>query len=378
MIRESRVLRYIALSIDFEPDDNPLGEALQVVRDQGLTVNTTRPGALSYDFLTSYTLGPIHQGDFSAGLANRIWRVRLYDQVIRLARENDGKTGFENEVVLANIPFTPVESDAAFDQAARLFVCVEFSGHVWFYWFKPVLGAFVFEDFGVGHSPRCTLDQLTNRDDSDLHVFYLRDGNLYYRVQRENYAVEHGTNYVGQLTSFIDDVAITKGGRVVALIANVGADGHYYYELTFSKLLPYLSDRESVIEGLNIQSGINVVALFPVGPPYDALPYQDDIEQYHEGLIPQSGILVAPVIFVAPPADAMPFQDDVEQYHEGLTIQSGILVVALILHTLFDIEQYHEGLTINSGILVAIVIVHNLFDIEQYHEGLTIISGTLV
>jgi hypothetical protein len=245
-------------------------------------------------------------------------------------------------------------------------------------WFKPVAGHFVWEDFGVGHSPRCTLDQLTNRDDSDLHVFYLRDGNLYYRVQRENYAVEHGTNYVGQLTSYIDDVAITKGGRVVALIANVGADGHYYYELTFSTLLPYLADHDSVSLALGLQSGINVVALFVVAPPADGAQFQDDVEQYHEGLIPQSGILVAPVIFVAPPADAMPYQDDVEQYHEGLTIQSGILVVALILHTLFDVEQYHAGLVPQSGILVAVVIVHTLFDIEQYHAGLTIVSGTLV
>jgi hypothetical protein len=333
---------------------------------------------LSYDFLTSYTLGPIQQGDFSAGLANRIWRVRVYDQVIRLARENDGKSGFENEVVLSAIPFQPVESDAAFDQAARLFVCVEFNNHVWFYWFKPVAGAFVFEDFGEGHSPRCTLDQLTNRSDSDLHVFYLRDGNLFYRVQRENYAVEHATGYVGQLTSYVDDVAITKGGRVVALIANLDADGHYYYELTFSTLLPYLADHDSFSEGLTAESGILEIVLFVVAPPADAAQYQDDVEEFHEGLAPQSGILVAPVIFVGTPADALPYQDDVEQFHEGLTVQSGILIVALILHTLFDIEQYHEGLTIQSGVIVAIVISHVLFDIEQYHEGLTIVSGTLV
>lgn len=333
---------------------------------------------MSYDFLTSYTLGPVQQGDFSLGLANRIWRVRIYNQVINLARENDTKTGFEPDVVLTNIPFAPVESDAAFDQAARLFVCLEFNGHIWFYWFKSVVGAFVFEDFGPGRSPRCTLDQLTNRDDSDLHVFYLRDEKLLYRVQRENYAVEHDTGYVAALTSFIDDVAITKGGRIVALINNVTVDGHYAFELTFSTLLPYLANFDTYAEGLTILAGTNVTALFVVAPPADAAQYQDDVEQYHSGLNVQSGLLVQPVIFVGTPADGFTYQDDVEQYHEGLTIQSGILVVALILHTLFDIEQYHAGLTINSGVLAAIVIVHNLFDIEQYHAGLTIVSGTLV
>lgn len=333
---------------------------------------------MSYDFLTSYTLGPIHQGDFSAGLADRIWRVRIYDQTIKLARENDSRTGFEGDVFLADVPFAPVESDAAFDQAARLFVCLEFNGHVWFYWFKPSVAAFVFEDFGPGRSPRCTLDQLTNRDDSDLHVFYLRDSTLYYRVQRENYAVEHSTGYVGSTTSFVDDAGITKGGRVVVLIANVSGDGHYSFDHTFSQLLPYLSDRESFTESLGIVSGQIPIVLHIAAPPADLTEFQDDVEQWHEGLTVQSGIINVPIILVAPPGAGTPFQDDVEQYHEGLTIISGALPVVVILHTTFDTDSWKEGLTIVSGTVPVIVIVHTTFDVEQWHEGLTIVSGTLV
>lgn len=333
---------------------------------------------MSYDFLTSYTLGPVEQGDFSAGLADRIWRVKIYNQTINLARENDAKTGFEPDVFLTNIPFSPVESDAAFDQAARVFVCLEFNGHVWFYWFKPSAAAFVFEDFGPGHSPRCTLDQLTNRDDSDLHVFYMRNLKLYYRVQRENYAVEHDTGYVGEATSFVDDAGITKGGRVVALIANVDPDGHYSFAHTFSTLLPYLSDRETTYISLGIQNGQLVIVVLPVGPPADGLPYQDDVESWHEGLNIVSGILAAPIILVAPPGDGTPYQDDVESFHEGLTIISGSIPVVIINHTTFDTDSWKEGLTIQSGVLAVIVIVHTTFDVEQFHEGLTIISGTLV
>ena len=355
--------------IDFDPDDLPSGVRLPTIIDEGLALDK-RPGALSLDYLTSYTIGPVQQGDFSLGLADRIWKIRIYDQSIRLARENNDRTGFEPETLLVNLDFQPKESDAAFDQQGRLFVCMEYAGEMWLYWFNSFLGIFEVANFGAGRSPPCTLDQLTNRVDSDLHVFYTDEVSIKYRVQRENYAVVHDTGYPVTFRTHLEDAAITQGGRVVVLVSNMDVEGHYSFERTFSKLLPITFPEESLFESLDVQSGIILVVLQTVAPPGFGSNFLDDVEEYHEGLTIQSGICVIALILHT--------LFDVEQWHEGLTIQSGICVIALILHTLFDIEQWHEGLTIQSGILAVIVITHTLFDIEQWHEGLTIISGTLV
>lgn len=361
--------RFGNLSIDFDPDDDPVGETLGKVLDEGLSL-TVRPGALSYDYLTSYTIGPVQQGDFSLGLADRIWQVRIYNQSVRLARQNNNRSEFESETLLTTLPFNPVEGDAAFDQSARAFVCMEFQSHIWFYWYNSSLGVFEVKDFGPGRSPRCTLDQLSNRPDSDLHVFYIANGFLRYRVQRENYAVERSTGYATTDDSYVEDAAITKGDRIVVLMSNRDINGHYSFERTYSILLPISLIAESVFEGLAPQLGILLVLLQTVAPLVDGANFVDDVEQYHEGLTVQSGLLVTPIILHA--------LYDIEQYHEGLTVQSGLLVVVVVTNVLFDIEQYHEGLTVQSGLLVVIVITHVLFDIEQYHEGLTVISGTLV
>lgn len=49
-----------------------------------------RPDAISPDYLTSFTVGPVAVADVSRGMVDRLWKVRLVGHTIMIARTNAG------------------------------------------------------------------------------------------------------------------------------------------------------------------------------------------------------------------------------------------------------------------------------------------------
>lgn len=49
-----------------------------------------RPDAISPDYLTCFTSGPIAQGDVSAGIVSRLWRIRVVGHEVMVSRTNAG------------------------------------------------------------------------------------------------------------------------------------------------------------------------------------------------------------------------------------------------------------------------------------------------
>ena len=140
-----------------------------------------RPDAISFDYLTSFSIGPVSLGDASQGSNNRVWRARAVNDTVLgtgqllVSRANDANTEWEAEVVLFGYVGFVSEMDLAFEQAGRAVVALEIANSIWLYWFDPILGDFILQNFGEGRNPRCLLDNPNDPSDSDVMVFYFSD-----------------------------------------------------------------------------------------------------------------------------------------------------------------------------------------------------------
>lgn len=82
-----------------------------------------------------------------------------------------------------------------FDQNGRPLVFFDTGTELRLWWYDPVLGSTTTTVFGVGTYPFATFDIKYGVDTeySDVLLFYMRDGGIYYRMQRDRYSVEYAT-----------------------------------------------------------------------------------------------------------------------------------------------------------------------------------------
>lgn len=150
--------------------------------------------------LTDYERGGEALSDSSQGLDVQLWTLRY---------END-QAIISGESVPDTVLFTRpgiTQIALAFDTNMAPFVAFEDGGGVAYWWFDPQESEHVFAPYlpaGVSH-PRCTLDDIRYLTDStrDIILAYLRGGDLYYRQQRDNYAVERLLSDDGPYTALI-------------------------------------------------------------------------------------------------------------------------------------------------------------------------------
>jgi hypothetical protein len=159
-----------------------------------------RPDAFSSNYLFAHAWGPVQLSDFSLGLYNRAWRVRVDNttHTFYLARANDTNDAWEAETVVFAFAGTDVlEMDACFDQQGRVFVCAERptgaagASEIWAYYFDPIAGAYTFVSKGAGRTPKCVLDDVIDPNIGDILLFYVNPVNgVCWRQQRDRYNVE--------------------------------------------------------------------------------------------------------------------------------------------------------------------------------------------
>lgn len=151
-----------------------------------------------------YSIGPVNKSDTSEGLIQRYWAVSWLDGVVYLFRENDEKTGWANTGFLLSLEVEPDTLSVCFDQSGRPLVTYTIGNNAYLWWYDPnqsssviltitgALNAVLFLDYPF------TSTGVQNQYDSDVNVFYVKeDGFLYYRVQRERFAVENKSVEVG-------------------------------------------------------------------------------------------------------------------------------------------------------------------------------------
>lgn len=142
-----------------------------------------------------YEDGGIGIQDPSEGLLYQRWRARLFDP------------GEPYSKVMLSAPNTPeftllelpglTEISISFDQSMRPVLTFVQAGVAKLRWFDSLAGGQVITDLGAGVvTPRVSYDDkrfiATNGyQTSDVILAYVRDGNLYTRIQRERFTVEH-------------------------------------------------------------------------------------------------------------------------------------------------------------------------------------------
>jgi len=153
----------------------------------------------------SFEMGGVGISDPSGGLLVKIWYARLVDDDTVFLSADDVP-----EFVLFSLAGMK-QMDFCFDQNMK--PCLAYNlgfkdgynpeeGHAYFWWYDTTQQQYETVDLGLGsYDCRCILDD--KRDSAtvgnwnDICLFYLRDGALYYREQRERFEIEHPMNQTG-------------------------------------------------------------------------------------------------------------------------------------------------------------------------------------
>lgn len=174
------------------------------------------PDDADRSLLLDYERGGIHLNDPSEGLSFQTWKM-WYDadnSQIKLAT----LTNTDETVILTSSQIT--ELSFTFDQNMRLAMVYVENTIAKFRWFDPIQNAIVTDVLQGATSPMIALDEKRNRQltDSDIVLGYVRDGSLYYRLQRERFAVEHLLSALPPGVSRIMNLGMSSQNRVQVLV----------------------------------------------------------------------------------------------------------------------------------------------------------------
>ncbi|WP_368880693.1 hypothetical protein [Shewanella algae] len=148
-------------------------------------------------------IGPNNLNNSDGGLKESIWLFEFDGSAVTAAKYNSDIGEFEQGHVLfesSNI----VNLSATFDQLGRPLVFYDTGSELFLYWYDPVLGDNTTTILGVGAYPFATFDMRwdTSNGTSDAILFYIRNGVIYYRYQRDRYSIE----YQSPVTPYVDHI----------------------------------------------------------------------------------------------------------------------------------------------------------------------------
>jgi hypothetical protein len=364
----------------YPPGTRELNADFAGVKSANLTL-LKRPDALTFDYLTAFTLGPQNIGDTLSSIIDRPWYVRADNMAKKVytARANDANTAWEAEVELFSFVGADIEEiDVAFEQASRPVVCAErntgLAGakEVWLYWYNPFTPGFEFVKFDSGRTPRVLLDNPPDITRSDIQLFYLKEAQgLVYRQQRDAYAIVITTPHVDYTDWYLEDVFYTHNWRVGLVLVKHNVDGSYTKKRMETSLMPL---------GL-ITSDIEIQPPeFDEGELRIGLQYFDaGVEKFwivHPEYI--AGELRSPIVYVGGDQPFALFEpsDEFKMIHPDYV--TGELRVSKFLAEPLDDGVVMIAPAFNTGVLYVALIQHTTYDqdkMQMVHPQF--ISGSL-
>lgn len=135
--------------------------------------------------LVDYESGGIALLDTSQGLFARNWKLMAIGVDVYLQPD-----GGEPELIFQDGQIT--EISLTFDQNMRWAVTYISAGVLKLRWFDAQVGQHIVSTFGEAANPKIALDdkRVSQANTSDMILAYLRGTSLYYRQQRDRFAVE--------------------------------------------------------------------------------------------------------------------------------------------------------------------------------------------
>ncbi|TXH55300.1 MAG: hypothetical protein E6Q97_09080 [Desulfurellales bacterium] len=199
--------------------------------------------------LVDYEMGGADIGDPSQGLQVKAWEARVDGSDIQVRPDGAGA-------------WTTVTSDSgvteialAFDQNMRPTIAYVAGGVAKLYWYDATAAAYVTTSFPGAESPVVTMDDKRDMQVglNDVLLFYLQDGRVKHRRQRDRYTIEYDLEDVPTGMTRIARWGFTEGKRVqlefstgVASVASgEGQLGTFYTDLRTDTL--YAVDGTDII-----------------------------------------------------------------------------------------------------------------------------------
>jgi len=193
------------------------------------TSTVRRTDAVSWDFRTATTTGPVALDDVSDGLESHVWRVTVDGNQVLLARQNADNTAWLDPVLLTTATGDEAidEVDAAFTETGTIFVIAERptgsagSPEVWIYWYDPLFSTYRWQNLGAGRSPRCCSDYFPTTvgphvcpPEIDVQAVYLTTSGMVRLQESDRYTVEYPTVLTGSPLRRLQKLFRTTDRRV--------------------------------------------------------------------------------------------------------------------------------------------------------------------
>ncbi len=163
-----------------------------------------------------YELGPISLSNTSEGLAYQIWKIWVNGDDIIVSPEADT---LNQTILFSETGITEVS--LAFDQLAKPLVSYLVGGVCKLWWFNPLTSLIENRIFGPYVTPLLTMDDKRPlfSSSSDVIFVYIRDGAIYFRIQRDRFDIEYMAAVLPVGTSALRKLGMTTINRLaVALV----------------------------------------------------------------------------------------------------------------------------------------------------------------
>jgi hypothetical protein len=155
----------------------------QVIQAAFLPPKDIRPP----NYRIAYEIGGIALQDPSQGLLYQIWTAEIIGSDVVIYAEHVAQSLLFTAAGVTEISLT-------FDQNMNPFVAFIQDGQPKFWWFDTVVSQQIFSNLPAGSlSPRAVLDDKRplQNGTSDIILAYVRDGYLFFRMQRDRYGIEY-------------------------------------------------------------------------------------------------------------------------------------------------------------------------------------------
>lgn len=136
---------------------------------------------------TAYAIGGIALSDPSQGLGVQLWTATALPDSVVIEAPN-----LSEPIEILKEPDI-VELTLAFDQNMNYTLAYVQYGMARMYWYDTFVGEYVVTEFPGATTPRVTLDdrRMTQSGSSDIVLAYVKNNNIYFRLQRERFITEH-------------------------------------------------------------------------------------------------------------------------------------------------------------------------------------------
>ncbi|MCJ8293384.1 MAG: hypothetical protein MJK15_03175 [Colwellia sp.] len=153
--------------------------------------------------VNNVTIGPIALNDASEGLNNKFWAT-YYDPITDNIILDDLAGTTE---VITNEPLGVTRIGLAFDQNGNdVYAWITETDILMLRFFDSGIPGDTIVNLGAAQDVVITMDMKYQPSNarSDVLLFYIRNGGIFYRVQRESYAIENPTPVIAGASRLID------------------------------------------------------------------------------------------------------------------------------------------------------------------------------